>query len=135
MPFPVDPTYIDKAESVLGRRFPGAYRNQLIRANGGAVQLDEDSFWWLYPVLDDSTVKRLKRTCNDIIRETNEARSWPAFPADVIAIAHDGSGNYLVLAPGDDPSLFADAIFLWDHEVGELEQVADSFDDLDWSPG
>ncbi|RLB57801.1 MAG: SMI1/KNR4 family protein [Deltaproteobacteria bacterium] len=135
MPFPVDPKYIEKAESALGRRLPRAYRNQLIRTNGGAVQLDEDSVWWLYPIFDDSTTKRLRRTCNDILRETEEARAWPDFPSDVLAIAHDGSGNYLVLTPGDDPSSFADAVFMWDHEVGGLERIARSLDDLEWLPG
>ena len=134
MPFPVDPQHVEKTEATLGRRLPTAYRQQLLRANGGAVFLHEDTVWWLYPVFDGSTTKRLKRTCNDIVRETKEAQAWPGFPADAIAIAHDGSGNFLVLTPADDSS-FGDPVFMWDHEVGKLEQVADSFDELTWRPG
>ncbi len=59
---------------------------------------------------DDSDRKRLSRTANDIVRETEAAREWDEFPADVVAIAGDGSGDALVLLPGSDE------IYIWSHE-------------------
>lgn len=40
------------------------------RDNGGEVDTDDDT-WVLYPFFDNSDRTRLKRTCNDIARETN----------------------------------------------------------------
>ena len=59
------------------------------------------------------------RTANHIIRE-NEAlrRDWPdVLPVGHIAIAANGGGDYLVLAPGRDD------VWFWDHETGDLSKV------------
>ena len=134
MPFPLDPTRVDEAERVLGRRLPAAYRASMIRANGGAVvALEED--WWLHPIFDDSDKKRLKRTCNDILHETREAREWPGFPELGLAIANNGAGDLLVLMPGDSPEEFGDGVYHFDHETGALEPIAESFELLPWSAG
>jgi hypothetical protein len=72
MPFPVDRKFIDRAEQKLGILLPPSYITRMERSNGGAVAVSEDAddFWELFPIFDDSDKKRLKRTCNDVVRET-----------------------------------------------------------------
>jgi hypothetical protein len=41
--------------------------------------------------------KTLTRTYNNILRETEVAKGYPGFPDNCIAIAQNGTGNYLVL--------------------------------------
>jgi len=121
MPFPVDENEIKAAEQVLGRRFPMAMRNRLLRSNGGDITTEDDD-WILYPVRDATDRKRLSRSCNDVVRETHVAREWCSrFPKDAVAIAANGSGDLLVLLPGSDE------IHLWYHETGEL-----SVQTVDW---
>jgi hypothetical protein len=80
------------------------------------MQAPQEDF--LYPVPDASTRRRLSRSCNDLVRETQVARQWRGFPSDAVAIAGDGNGNHLVLLPGSDE------IHRWDHETCELSSVA-----------
>lgn len=101
----------------------------MCRDNGGEVAAAADH-WWLYPIFDDSDRKRLKRTCNDIIRETVSARSWPDFPATGLAIGQNGGGDLLVILVDLETDRYADAIYEWDHETGELEKLADAFEEL-----
>ena len=133
MPFPVDEEYIKKAEQKLEVKFPAAYAQKMMEANGGEVQTPPDA-WVLYPIFDSSDKKRLKRTCNDIVRETMHAREWPGFPANAVAIGSNGGGDQLALLPDkDSPDLLSNEIYWWDHETGELNLVAASFDDLETS--
>ena len=122
MPFPVDEREIEAAEQALRRRFPAAMRNRLSLSNGGEIEVaGDDCGWFLYPVRDATTRKRLSRTCNDIVRETRLAREWARFPNGAVAIADNGCGDHLVLLPGSDD------IHFWDHESGEL-----SAETIDW---
>jgi hypothetical protein len=100
----------------------------MCRNNGGDVRVGSDSFR-LFPILDTTDRKRLSRTCNDIVRETALARQRPDFPADALAIG-DNSGDLLVLLPAQDTARFADAVYWWDHEMGQLSRVADTFKDI-----
>ena len=134
MPFPVATARVDATERALGRHLPAAYRASMIRANGGAVLALEET-WWLYPIFDDSDARRLKRTCNDVVRETGEARTWPGFPEAALAIANNGSGDLLVLLPNDPTADFGDKVYRFDHETRALQPVADSFDLLPWIAG
>lgn len=129
MPFPVDEKYILQAEQKLGVKFPTAFREKMMQDNGGEVDTPPDA-WQLYPFLDTSDKKRLKRTCNDITRETASARKWRSFPSDVVAIGTNGGGDQLVLRPSSDPSVLRDAVFWWDHETGEINKVAEDFKEL-----
>ena len=53
------------------------------------------------------------------------------FPEHGIAIASNGSGDQLLLLPSaTQPSRLQDAIFVWDHETGNVTQIADDFLDL-----
>lgn len=107
------------AEHELGRRLPEPHRNRLIRENGGEVQAADET-WTLYPVWDPTSRKTMGRTANHIIRENESLRrDWPdILPDGHIAIADNGGGDLLVLAPE------ADEIRFWDHETGELIPVS-----------
>jgi hypothetical protein len=82
------------------------------------------------PILDTTDRKRLARTCNDIIRETDTAREWPNFPLNALAIGDNGGVDRLVFLPDAGASRFADAVYWWDHKTGELQLVADAFEQL-----
>jgi hypothetical protein len=132
MAFPLDIQFVKRAEAKLGRKLPLGYVARMCRDNGGAVAAGPD-YWWLYPLFDDSDRKRLKRTCNDIIRETVLARERPRFPADALAIGHNGGGDHLVFLADPETDRYGDAVYWWDHETGELDQVADAFEELSGS--
>ena len=100
MPFPVDEKYIQMAEKKLGVTFPHIFRNKMMKDNGGAVETPPDA-WQLYPFLDSSDKKRLKRTCNDIVRGTTSAKGWPSFPDAAVVIGSNGGGDQLILMPGE----------------------------------
>lgn len=126
MPFPVDISCVRKAEARLGQELPAAYVASMLGENGGDVAAAGE-VWFLHPILDDTDRARLKRTCNDIVHETNEARDWEEFPAGGVSIAHDGSGNHLILMPHPgQTNRLAEAVFRWDHETGEVAPVAPS---------
>ncbi len=129
MPFPLEIRFVREAAQRLGRTLPLGYVGRMCRENGGDVRVGSDSFR-LFPIRDTTDRKRLARTCNDIMRETAEARQRPDFPAKALAIGDNGGGDLLVLLPDDDPARFADAVYWWDHETGELIQVADTFEDM-----
>ena len=126
MPFPVNEKYILQTEQKLGTRFPASFREKMMQDNGGDVETPPDS-WQLYPFFDTSDKKRLKRTCNDIVRETSNAREWDNFPQDGVAIGSNGGGDQLVFLASDDPGVLQDAVFWWDHETGAVHKVAGDF--------
>jgi hypothetical protein len=126
MAFPLDIQFVKHAEAKLGRKLPLAYVAEMCRENGGEVATETDH-WWLYPIFDDSDRKRLKRTCNDIVRETASARKWPNFPETALAIGNNGGGDQLVILADPQTDRYADAIYWWDHETGELNKVVDDF--------
>ncbi len=128
MPFPIDEKYIDATESKLGAKLPKSYTDAMRQHNGGKVQTPPDK-WRLYPIFDSSDKKRLKRTCNDIVRETKVALNSDTFPKGAIAIGANGGGDQLIfLRTGDtiDPQ-----VHWWDHETGQTILVANDLGDLD----
>ena len=129
MPFPIEEKYITETESELNVKFPIEFKNRMIKLNGGELIVEEFDFQ-LYPFFDKSNRKRISRTCNHIGLETKNARKWNNFPENGIAIASDGGGNHLVLIHNGDGNL-SNEIFFWDHEVGELEKVAEFISELD----
>ena len=129
MPFPVDERWIREAEEALGRRLPDSYRERMMRDNGGEFDTAGDT-WALYPVYDRSDRKRIKRTCNHLVLETQSALSWAGFPKHAVAIACNGSGDLLVLLPDrHNPSTFEQVVYLWSHETREVQAVGE-FDAL-----
>ena len=130
MPFPVDEQYIIETEKQLGLKFPPAFKEKMKKENGGEIETGDD-VWIIHPFFDKSDIKRIKRTTNNIILETKNSRSWYNFPANGIAIGDNGSGDKLILLSVDnDSKLLDDKIYLWSHETGEVEELADSIEDL-----
>ena len=130
MPFPVDIKIVTETQRKLGVKFPPAYVNAMVKSNGGRVDAPPD-VWTLYPIFDSSDKNRLKRTCNDVVRETQFARDWPDFPPNAVAIGANGGGDQLILIPQpDDSELLSHAVYWWDHETGDICKVADDFGDL-----
>lgn len=129
MAFPVDIRFVKQAELKLGRKLPLGYVARLCRNNGGDVAAGTDR-WHLHPIFDDSDRARLKRTCNDIVRETARAQNMPDFPQRALAIGNNGGGDLLILVADEQSNCYSEAVYWWDHETGDLCKVADMFEEL-----
>jgi hypothetical protein len=130
MPFPIDFKYIESSEKKLGLMFPDSFKNRMCRENGGTVTTKEDD-WQLFPFFDEADQKRMNRTANHIVLETKQARNWANFPLSGIAIASNGSGDFLILLPTEqDEKILGAEIFSWYHETGEVKEVAKSIKEL-----
>jgi hypothetical protein len=121
MGFPVDESRVLEAEKQLGRGLPSGLRSRLLRDNGGEVETEDDD-WSLHPVWDPTDRKRMGRTANHIVRETQQAREWRGFPEGAVSVATNGTGDHLVVRPGSEE------IELWDHETCECTPVS-----IDWT--
>ena len=124
MPFPIDRKYIELTEQKLGVQFPAVFKEKMIKENGGEWE-NEEYYFDLYPFFDKSDRKRISRTCNDIAKETESARTWDGFPENAIAIGADGCGNQLILIHNGD-GVLKEELFFWNHETDEVEEVADN---------
>ena len=130
MSFLIDELHIAEAESALGVKFPSRFKEKMKRENGGEVEVGNDTYA-LYPFFDKTDIKRIKRTTNHIVLETKNAREWTNFPSNGIAIGDNGSGDKLVLLPDNNSSAdLSDQIYIWSHEKGELNVVADDINEL-----
>lgn len=130
MSFPIDELHIVEAENALGVKFPSRFKEKMKRENGREVEIGNDAYT-LYPFFDKTDIKRIKRTANHIVLETKNAREWNNFPSNGIAIGDNGSGDKLVLLPdGNSPTNLSDQIYIWSHETGELNVVADDINEL-----
>ena len=103
---------------------------RLLRANGGSIEADGEE-WILHPVFDDSDQRRATRTAEDIVRATPAAKQWREFPLDSVSVAENGMGDLLILRPSADRAAFDGAVFVWEHETGDVRPIADRFEDLD----
>jgi hypothetical protein len=127
MPFPLDEIYLQEAETQLGVRFPDSYRQVIMASNGGEIEIDEDFAFFIFPIADKSEPKRIARTMNHVVANTQKLiKDDIGFPADGIAIAEDQSGNYLVMLKTD--GALQPEIYVWYHEEpDDLELIADDF--------
>ena len=127
MPFLTEMKFIRRTEERLDVLLPLSYVNGMCEENGGQLIIGEEE-WQLHPIFDDSDRTRLKRTCNDVVYETKEARTWSDFPDNAVSIAHNGSGDCLIFLPdAEDPDRLSEVIYCWRHENGEIEALASSF--------
>src|SRR3990170_4663917 len=127
MPFPVDEIYIKQTEEKLGVEFSPSFKTKMMLDNGGELATEEDD-WQLFPFFDSSDKKRLSRTSNDIVRETEMSKKWPNFPDDCIAIASNGTGDLLVFKREfPQTKKLEDRVYFWSHETEELDIVSSSF--------
>lgn len=127
MPFSLAETYILVAEQALGASLPGIYRAYIAKCNGGEVEAEYDT-WQVHPLEDRTDRKRISRTANHVLRETEQARRWPKFPAEALCIASNGTGDLLVLKR--EGSAFKDEVYLWSHEHGTTTWLAASIEEL-----
>jgi hypothetical protein len=88
-----------------------------------------DDVWNLHPILDASDRKRVKRSCNDILRETALMHDWRGWPENALAIGSNGGGDRLVLLKVNRN--YEPTIYVWLQDSRELVAVADSFSDLE----
>lgn len=127
MPFDLNERYVQAAEQALGVSLPVSYRLAMMKSNGGAIATESDD-WDLYPIADDSDRRRLARSLNGVVPETERARAWRGFPSGAISLGSNGGGDQLVfLANGP---VLGPEVFIWVHETCELIHVADDFADL-----
>ncbi|MGQ0634701.1 MAG: SMI1/KNR4 family protein [Planctomycetaceae bacterium] len=129
MPFSLDIGYVRRTEAKLGRQLPPNYVVLMCRSNGGGFEAHGDD-WTLHPIFDDSDRQRLRRTCNDIVRETDAARQWPNFPPNALSIGSNGSGDHLLLLADPSSDHYDAVVYIWDHETGELLRAANDISDL-----
>lgn len=127
MPFHVNERYVQAAEVALGVGLPTSYRLAMMKSNGGSVATEYDD-WELYPIADDSDRKRLARTLNGVVPETQRARSLRGFPPGGVALGNNGEGDQLVFL-ADGPGL-SSAVFVWRHKKCELFRIAEDFSGL-----
>ena len=127
MPFDLDESFVVAAEIELGAILPLSYRRSMLQENGGELEAQDDS-WEQYPIADTSDRKRMSRTCNHILKETQNCLTWSGFPENAIAIAGNGAGDQLVLLKSGRE--LESTVYAWSHETGQLTKVANDFAEL-----
>ncbi|WP_211654137.1 SMI1/KNR4 family protein [Planococcus alpniumensis] len=110
---------IRETEQKLGIRFPDQYVQLFRLANGPEI-----GAWILFPVKDPDNEKK---TWDDVVRQNKEVLDRE-FPDNLLAIAEDGTGDYLCLKVEDEKAV--DSIYLWLHETDETEELAPTLKDL-----
>lgn len=125
--FDIQEEQVAVAEEALRRRLPPIYRAIMMANNGGSAYDNQDQ-WDIHPIRDASDRKRLSRSCNDILLETQAALQWERFPVDALAIGGNGFGDVMILLPSEsDPAGYGDRIFAFWHETGDVKLLAEDF--------
>jgi hypothetical protein len=125
--FNLEEKFILQAETELEANLPKSYKASMQKNNGGEIKISGD-IWEQYPIFDNSDRKRISRTCNHIISETKSCEGFGDFPPKAIAIAGNGCGDQLVLFKQN--SSYGNTIYIWSHETGEVDKVANDFSEL-----
>ncbi|TMN88087.1 SMI1/KNR4 family protein [Pseudoalteromonas phenolica] len=127
MAFNLEEKFLLQAEEELDAVLPQNYKASMQNNNGGEIEVAGD-VWEQYPIFDTSDRKRIARTCNHIIAETRSCEGFGNFPNNALAIAGNGCGDQLVLIKQSNS--YMDSIYVWSHETGELNKVANDFNEL-----
>jgi hypothetical protein len=127
MSFDLAESFISGVEQQLGATLPVSYRDAMLRANGGELEIHTES-WQQYPIEETSDRKRISRSTNHVLKETEVCLRWPHFPKHALAIAGNGSGDQLVLTR--QGGTFDPSVYIWSHETGTLAKVASDFSEL-----
>jgi hypothetical protein len=128
MAFPTTQAHVDAAERELGVKLPHEYRMRLIARNGGELSTAGDD-WRVFPVLDPTDRKSAGRSANHIVLETRNARAREGFPQNAVAIASNGSGDYLVFMPGRSAGRLEPQVHVWNHETRKCKPAPLRYDD------
>lgn len=115
----VEESVIRETEQKLNIRFPDQYVQLFKLANGPEV-----GEWTLFPIKDP---KNMKKTWDDLVRKNEEVLDGE-ISDDLIAIAEDGTGDYLCLKVEDGKA--GDPVYLWLHETDETEELAPTLKDF-----
>lgn len=115
----VEESVIRETEEKLNTRFPDQYVQLFKLANGPEV-----GEWTLFPIKDP---KNIKKTWDDVVRQNAEVLNGE-ISDDLIAIAEDGTGDYLCLKVENGKT--EDTIYLYLHETGEIEELAPTLKDF-----
>ena len=126
MPFDIAENELKKTECIIGA-LPEEYRVAMMEENGGEAETEEDH-WEFYPIKDTTDRKRMSRTCNHIISETESCKGYGNFPEGAIAVANNGLGDQMLFINQDGK--FKDEVYLWLHETGETQVLAESFNEI-----
>ena len=131
MAFPIDVKYIEESEKELGLLFPESFKQKMMKCNGGEL-IYNDNDWQIIPFFDKVDKKRISRTCNHIIRETNEAKQWSGFPNNAITIGYDSYGNKLILLPKRlNKKKLQETIYEWNHKTGKIIKIATNINEFE----
>lgn len=128
MPFNLSEEKLAETEAILEARLPEDYREAMKSDNGGEATTEENE-WELYSIKDTSDRKRLSRTCNHIINETESCRDFGNFPERALSIASNGCGDQMVFLK--EGKTFKETVYLWLHETGELQVLASKFSEIE----
>lgn len=128
MSFNLSEDQLVQTEKDLGVKLPHDYREAMKLKNGGESTTEEND-WEFYPIKDISDRKRLSRTCNHIINETESCRGFGNFPDNALAIASNGLGDQMVFL--EESGQFLPVVYLWLHETGEVQELAASFNEIE----
>lgn len=128
MPFNLPEEQLVQTEKELGCSLPIEYREAMKSDNGGEVRTEEDD-WELYSIKDTSDRKRISRTCNHIIVETESCMGFGNFPENALAVAGNGLGDQMVFIK--EFGQYLSTVYIWLHESGELQKLAASFNEIE----
>lgn len=115
----VEEALIREAEAQLEVRLPEEYIQLFGLANGPEV-----GEWKLFSIKDP---ENLKKTWDDLVRQNKEV-AVGEIPEGFLAIAEDGTGDFLCLKVEEGEA--KNPIFLWSHELDEIEELAPTLKDF-----
>ena len=127
MAFPLDAKFIDAVEQKIGAALPDAYRQGMMRSNGGRGDVLGD-IWTFHPIFDTSDKKRLKRSANHILRETEARGSYGDLPDGAIEIAKNDFGDALLFLR--DGPRFLPGLHLLSHDTGAVSDTGLTIDQV-----
>lgn len=121
-PVEVRTVALEQAEKELGYTYPATYR--------GAVQAiglprPNAALWDAIDARSDLPHLGDFLTPDEAVEATKDWRPL-GYPYDLVPFATDSSGNLLSFRMDDR----SDAVYIWDHDFGTVEQVAPSFTEL-----
>lgn len=121
-PIEVQPADLEQAEKDLSYAFPARYRGAVL-----AVGLPRPTADLWDSIDEQSDLPHL----GDFLTPTEVVESvqrWTpsGYPADLVPFGSDSGGNLLSFRRSD----VSDAVYLWDHDFGTVQQIAPSFADL-----
>ncbi|GGK66789.1 SMI1/KNR4 family protein [Amphritea balenae] len=120
----VDIKFIEKAEAELGVSLPNWYRVSMQSLNGGSVSFGGEA-WELYPILDLTNKKSIRKTGDNLVLNQKSAQDWPGFPSNAIAIGENGTGDHIVLLILDG-GIADTRVYHWLHETGKCIDVTNA---------